>query len=82
MDLEGAAGTIYAGEKFHLQFKFGSRYPFDSPQVLMIVQILFSGQTFRFASFFSRAIIVEIFLGNYRFYRKKASYHLSGTYFC
>ena len=33
VDLEGATGTLYEGEKFQLQFKFGSKYPFDSPQV-------------------------------------------------
>ena len=33
MDLEGATGTLYEGEKFQLQFKFGAKYPFDSPQV-------------------------------------------------
>ncbi len=33
VDLEGATGTLYEGEKFQLQFKFGPRYPFDSPQV-------------------------------------------------
>lgn len=33
VDLDGAPGTLYAGEKMQLLFKFGSRYPFDSPQV-------------------------------------------------
>ncbi|XP_041358131.1 ubiquitin-conjugating enzyme E2 W-like [Gigantopelta aegis] len=36
IDLEGAPGTLYEGEKFQLQFKFGSRYPFDSPQVTFL----------------------------------------------
>ena len=33
VDLDGAPGTLFEGEKFQLGFKFGSRYPFDSPQV-------------------------------------------------
>lgn len=33
VDVTGAAGTLYEGEQFKLQFKFGARYPFDSPQV-------------------------------------------------
>ena len=33
VDLEGAPGTLYEGQKYQLQFKFGNRYPFDSPQV-------------------------------------------------
>ncbi|XP_064605133.1 ubiquitin-conjugating enzyme E2 W-like [Liolophura sinensis] len=36
VDLEGAPGTLYEGEKFQLQFKFGPRYPFESPQVVFI----------------------------------------------
>ncbi|KAK3749697.1 hypothetical protein QZH41_014966, partial [Actinostola sp. cb2023] len=32
IELEGAQGTLYENEKFQLQFKFGSRYPFDSPE--------------------------------------------------
>ncbi|KAK2193969.1 hypothetical protein NP493_4g11047 [Ridgeia piscesae] len=36
VDVTGAAGTNYEGETFQLQFKFGPRYPFDSPQVLFI----------------------------------------------
>lgn len=31
--MEGAAGTLYEGEKFQLQFKFSPKYPFDSPEV-------------------------------------------------
>ena len=27
------SGTLYDGEVFQLQFTFGNRYPFDSPQV-------------------------------------------------
>ncbi|XP_039188007.1 ubiquitin-conjugating enzyme E2 W isoform X1 [Crotalus tigris] len=34
IDMEGASGTLYEGEKFQLLFKFSSRYPFDSPQVV------------------------------------------------
>uniref|UniRef100_A0A8D3DUW9 N-terminal E2 ubiquitin-conjugating enzyme n=1 Tax=Scophthalmus maximus TaxID=52904 RepID=A0A8D3DUW9_SCOMX len=34
VDMEGATGTLYEGEKFQLLFKFSSRYPFDSPQVM------------------------------------------------
>lgn len=33
IDIEGASGTLYAGEKFQLLFKFTDQYPFDSPQV-------------------------------------------------
>lgn len=36
VDLDGAPGTLFEGEKFQLAFKFGSRYPFDSPQVMFI----------------------------------------------
>uniref|UniRef100_A0A8D0HAS8 UBC core domain-containing protein n=1 Tax=Sphenodon punctatus TaxID=8508 RepID=A0A8D0HAS8_SPHPU len=31
---KSAPGTLYEGEKFQLLFKFSSRYPFDSPQVM------------------------------------------------
>uniref|UniRef100_A0AAR2KG60 N-terminal E2 ubiquitin-conjugating enzyme n=1 Tax=Pygocentrus nattereri TaxID=42514 RepID=A0AAR2KG60_PYGNA len=34
IDMEGASGTLYEGEKFQLLFKFSNRYPFDSPQVM------------------------------------------------
>jgi hypothetical protein len=34
--MEGAPGTLYEGEKFQLLFKFSSRYPFDSPQVIYL----------------------------------------------
>ncbi|KAH3695132.1 ubiquitin-conjugating enzyme E2 W-like [Dreissena polymorpha] len=36
VDLEGAQESLYRGEKFQLLFKFGDRYPFDSPQVMFI----------------------------------------------
>ena len=35
--MEGAPGTLYEGEKFQLLFKFSSRYPFDSPQVTVLL---------------------------------------------
>jgi len=31
--LQGAEGTLFEGENFMLQFKFGPKYPFDSPEV-------------------------------------------------
>lgn len=37
VDMEGAPGTLYEGEKFQLLFKFSSRYPFDSPQVTALL---------------------------------------------
>ncbi|XP_002735368.1 ubiquitin-conjugating enzyme E2 W, partial [Saccoglossus kowalevskii] len=36
IDLEGAPGSLYEGEKYQLRFKFGSRYPFDSPEVVFM----------------------------------------------
>uniref|UniRef100_UPI00358F4594 ubiquitin-conjugating enzyme E2 W isoform X1 n=1 Tax=Myxine glutinosa TaxID=7769 RepID=UPI00358F4594 len=36
VDMEGASGTLYEGERFQLLFKFSSRYPFDSPEVVFI----------------------------------------------
>ncbi|CAF3448189.1 unnamed protein product [Rotaria sp. Silwood1] len=36
IDIEGAPGTLYDGEKFQLLFKFSDQYPFDSPQVTFI----------------------------------------------
>lgn len=39
MDVTGAAGTLYEGERFKLQFKFGSRYPFDSPEVILFCDV-------------------------------------------
>jgi len=32
--VRGAAGTLYAGEEFVLQFTFSDQYPLDSPEVL------------------------------------------------
>uniref|UniRef100_A0A3Q0QPK5 Ubiquitin conjugating enzyme E2 Wb n=1 Tax=Amphilophus citrinellus TaxID=61819 RepID=A0A3Q0QPK5_AMPCI len=40
VDMEGAPGTLYEGEKFQLLFKFSSRYPFDSPQVSPAIVVL------------------------------------------
>ena len=31
--MKGADGTLYQGEDFQLQFRFSSKYPFDSPEV-------------------------------------------------
>jgi len=31
--MQGAEGTLYDGEQFQLQFKFGTSYPFESPEV-------------------------------------------------
>lgn len=31
--MKGAPSTLYDGEKFLLQFKFGPKYPFESPEV-------------------------------------------------
>ncbi|KAH9363727.1 hypothetical protein HPB48_020461 [Haemaphysalis longicornis] len=36
VDMEGAKGTLYEGEKFQLLFKFTSKYPFDSPEVTFL----------------------------------------------
>lgn len=33
INMQGAEGTLYDGEQFQLQFKFGSSYPFESPEV-------------------------------------------------
>eukprot|EP00295_Goniomonas_pacifica_P045172 CAMPEP_0175906530 /NCGR_PEP_ID=MMETSP0108-20121206/5592_1 /TAXON_ID=195067 ORGANISM="Goniomonas pacifica, Strain CCMP1869" /NCGR_SAMPLE_ID=MMETSP0108 /ASSEMBLY_ACC=CAM_ASM_000204 /LENGTH=154 /DNA_ID=CAMNT_0017228481 /DNA_START=85 /DNA_END=549 /DNA_ORIENTATION=+ len=32
--VRGAAGTLYAGEEFVLQFTFSDQYPLDSPEVV------------------------------------------------
>ncbi|KAJ3215609.1 hypothetical protein HDU67_000207 [Dinochytrium kinnereticum] len=34
--IHGAAGTIYEGEIYKLQFKFGNNYPLESPEVIFI----------------------------------------------
>eukprot|EP00128_Syssomonas_multiformis_P010292 Colp12_sorted_trinity150504_noHs@9746 len=36
IDVEGAEGTLYEGEKFTLQFTFPANYPLDSPQVIFV----------------------------------------------
>jgi ubiquitin-conjugating enzyme E2 W len=36
INVTGAPNTLYAGERYKLQFKFPSRYPFDSPSVMFI----------------------------------------------
>ncbi|KAG0424476.1 hypothetical protein HPB47_028316, partial [Ixodes persulcatus] len=36
VDMDGATGTLYEGEKFQLLFKFSSKYPFDSPEVTFL----------------------------------------------
>lgn len=35
--MKGADGTLYEGENFTLQFKFSSKYPFDSPEVTIFL---------------------------------------------
>ena len=35
--VEGSTETLYEGEVFELMFKFGSRYPFESPMVSDVV---------------------------------------------
>ncbi|EYB81630.1 hypothetical protein Y032_0378g301 [Ancylostoma ceylanicum] len=36
VDVIGAAGTLYEGEKFSLQFRFTQQYPFNSPEVMFV----------------------------------------------
>lgn len=36
VQMDGAKGTLYEGERFQLQFKFSSKYPFDSPEVTFV----------------------------------------------
>lgn len=38
INMHGAEGTLYDGEQFQLQFKFGSSYPFESPEVNQLTQ--------------------------------------------
>mmetsp|Transcript_28206 Transcript_28206/g.67744 ORF Transcript_28206/g.67744 Transcript_28206/m.67744 type:complete len:159 (+) Transcript_28206:67-543(+) len=33
LTLHGAAGTLYAGERYQLRFRFPQRYPLESPEV-------------------------------------------------
>lgn len=37
IQMKGADGTLYEGENFTLQFKFSSKYPFDSPEVTLFL---------------------------------------------
>lgn len=39
VEIDGAAGTLYEGEHFQLQFTFTDQYPFSSPEVRMAVSI-------------------------------------------
>ncbi|XP_078481421.1 ubiquitin-conjugating enzyme E2 W-like [Ciona intestinalis] len=36
VELTGATGTLYSEQIFKLLFKFGERYPFESPQVTFV----------------------------------------------
>jgi ubiquitin-conjugating enzyme E2 W len=36
IEITGAPKTLYEGEKFILEFTFGPKYPFDSPEVMFI----------------------------------------------
>lgn len=36
VEVTGPAGTLYDGEEFCLQFKFGPMYPFESPEVTFV----------------------------------------------
>jgi len=38
INMQGAEGTLYDGEQFQLQFKFGTSYPFESPEVTFVGQ--------------------------------------------
>lgn len=40
-------GTLYDGEKFQLEFKFGSKYPFESPEVLKELLLFSSTSAFK-----------------------------------
>ena len=40
MDVFGPPDTLYDGEKFSLCFKFNGRYPFDSPIVTFVGDII------------------------------------------
>lgn len=33
VQMQGASGTLYAGESYKILFKFSKQYPFESPQV-------------------------------------------------
>lgn len=36
INVTGAPGTLYDGEKYTLRFKFPARYPFESPSVMFV----------------------------------------------
>ncbi|CAG8612383.1 9030_t:CDS:2 [Ambispora leptoticha] len=36
LSLEGVEGTLYAGERFTLEFRFSPNYPMESPEVVFI----------------------------------------------
>ena len=36
VEVSGPADTLYDGEQFCLQFKFGPKYPFESPEVTFV----------------------------------------------
>lgn len=42
--MQGAEGTLFDGEQFQLQFKFGPSYPFESPEVknIYFISVLYS----------------------------------------
>jgi len=40
ISMQGAEGTLYDGEQFQLQFKFDSKYPFESPEVNNLLYII------------------------------------------
>lgn len=40
VEVDAAKGSIYEGQTFQLKFKFNDRYPFDSPSVMFIGQII------------------------------------------
>ena len=36
VDIQGAPGTLYAGEQYQLQFVFGEDYPMGAPEVTFV----------------------------------------------
>ncbi|NP_001280341.1 uncharacterized protein LOC100161121 [Acyrthosiphon pisum] len=53
INMQGAEGTLYDGEQFQLQFKFGTSYPFESPEVTFVGQIF---------QFIHMCIVMDIFV--------------------
>jgi len=39
LSLEGVEGTLYAGERFTLEFRFTPNYPMESPEVIFVDNI-------------------------------------------